>query len=313
MVRLLSRGDERGWSATAARRCATKKVDSEDWMGRNSTYIGALRLDEAELHRLQIQHQLLTTGMGGLLPEQRDWTRFSRVLDVGCGPGDWLLDLASACPQISELVGLDLDSSVLRYAARQAESRQLSQRVRFHLLDALGSLHWPEERSFDLVNQRFGASWIRQWEWAPLLFQYRRVSKPGGVIRVSEYDVGISNSPALEQLVELTVKAFAQAGHFFLPQRDGLSRQLVPLLQRAGLQGVEQRTAAVSCQAGTPLGDLFAENIKRFFHTIEPFLQKWIPLPPDYKKRCRRAIADLSEPWFLATWTVTTAWGTTPT
>jgi ubiquinone/menaquinone biosynthesis C-methylase UbiE len=281
-------------------------------MSRNSTYFGALRLDEVELHRLQIQHQLLTTGMGGLLPEQGDLTRFSRVLDVGCGTGDWLLDLASACPQIAELVGIDLDSTVLRYAAKQAESQQLSQRVRFHLLDALGSLHWPEERSFDLVNQRFGASWIRQWEWAPLLFQYRRVSKPGGVIRVSEFDVGVSNSPALEQLAELTARAFAQAGHFFVPERDGLSRQLVSLLQRAGLQRVEQRTAPLLCQAGTQLGDLFAQNIKRLFHTMEPFLQKWTPLPPDYKKLRRRALADLSEPWFVATWTVTIAWGTTP-
>jgi SAM-dependent methyltransferase len=281
-------------------------------MCRNSTYFGALRLDEAELHRLQIQHQLLTTGMGGLLPEQEDLTRFSRVLDVGCGTGDWLLDLANACPQISELVGIDLDSSVLRYAAKQAESRRLSQRVRFHLLDALGSLHWPEERSFDLVNQRFGASWIRQWEWAPLLFQYRRVSKPGGMIRISEYDVGVSNSPTLEQLAEQTARALAQAGHFFLPERDGLSHQLVPLLQRAGLQGIEKRVAPLSCQSGTQIGDLFAQNTKRFLHTIEPFLQKWTLLPPDYKKLCRRALADFSEPWFMATWTVTTVWGTTP-
>lgn len=281
-------------------------------MSRNSTYFGALRLDEAELYRLQIQHQLLTTGMGGLLPEQGDLTRFSRMLDVGCGTGDWLLDLASTCPQISELVGIDIDSSALRYAAKQAESRQQNQRVRFHFLDALGSLHWPEERSFDLVNQRFGASWIRQWEWAPLLFQYRRVSKPGGVIRVCEFDVGVSNSPALEQLAELTARAFAQAGHFFLPERDGLSSQLVPLLQRAGLQGIEQRTAPLLCQAGTQLGDLFAQNIKRLFHTMDPFLQKWTSLPPNYKKLRWRALADLSEPWFVVTWTATTAWGTTP-
>jgi ubiquinone/menaquinone biosynthesis C-methylase UbiE len=281
-------------------------------MSRNSTYFGALRLDEAELHRLQIQHQLLTTGMGGLLPEQGDLTRFSRILDVGCGTGDWLLDVASACPQIAELVGIDIDGSMLRYAAKQAESRQLSQRVHFHLLDALGSLHWPEERSFDLVNQRFGASWIRQWEWAPLLFQYRRVSKPGGVIRVSEFDIGVSNSPALEQLAICLARAFAQAGHFFAPERDGLSCQRVSLLQRAGLQGIEQRAALIPYQAGTQIGDLFAQNIKRLFHTMEPFLQKWTPVPSDYKKLCRRALADLSEPWFVATWTITTTWGTTP-
>lgn len=281
-------------------------------MSRNSTYFGAPRLDEAELHRLHIQHQILTVGMGGLLPEQEDMTRFSRVLDVGCGTGDWLLDLAGACPDIPVLVGIDLDSSALRYAARQAESRQLSQRVRFHLLDALGSLHWPEEHSFDLVNQRFGASWIRQWEWAPLLFQYRRVSKPGGLVRVSEFDIGVSNSPALEQLAVSSARAFAQAGHFFVPERDGLSCQLVPLLQRTGLRGVEQRTARILCQAGTQLGDLFAQDIKRLLHTIGPFLQKWAPLSSDYKKLCRRALADLSEPWFVATWNITTAWGTTP-
>lgn len=278
---------------------------------RSSTYFGSGRLDEAELHRLQLQHQILTTGMGGILPEQDNPARFRCVLDVGCGTGDWLLDLASSYPEIPELVGIDIDRSLLKAATIQAESRQLGQRVHFHLLDALRPLEWPKH-SFDLINQRFGASWIRQWEWAPLLLEYRRASRPGGVIRVTEFDIGTSNSPALEQLAELWVQAFAQAGNFFLPQRDGLSCQLVPLLQQAGLQEVQQRVYPLECRAGMAYGELFAQNVKQLSQTLSPFLHKWAQLPAYYPRLRRKALADLSSPQFVATWTVTTAWGITP-
>ena len=57
----------------------------------SGTYFVANRSDEDELMRLQIQDQLLTDGMGGVLPEQADPTIFERVLDVGCGTGGWLI------------------------------------------------------------------------------------------------------------------------------------------------------------------------------------------------------------------------------
>jgi len=85
-----------------------------------STYVVQDRSNEEELTRLQIQDQLVTASMGGVLPEQPNPTIFQRVLDVGCGTGGWLIEVAKTYPSISLLVGVDISSKMLDYARTQA-------------------------------------------------------------------------------------------------------------------------------------------------------------------------------------------------
>jgi tRNA G46 methylase TrmB len=51
----------------------------------------------AEMARLTKQARMLST-MLGLLPETVDLTRSSLVLDLGCGPGEWVLEMARRSP-----------------------------------------------------------------------------------------------------------------------------------------------------------------------------------------------------------------------
>lgn len=66
------------------------------------------RSNVEEMKRLLVLDQLLTTGMGSVLPEQADLTIFRRVLDVGCGAGGWLREVAKTYPSISLLLGVDI-------------------------------------------------------------------------------------------------------------------------------------------------------------------------------------------------------------
>src|SRR5579884_3067023 len=54
----------------------------------------------AEMTRLLQQDQLLTKGMGALLPAQIDPAQIHDVLDIGCGPGGWVRDVAFTYPEM---------------------------------------------------------------------------------------------------------------------------------------------------------------------------------------------------------------------
>src|SRR5437879_915786 len=125
------------------------------------------RKNKKELTRLNMQDQMVTAGMGGVLPEQADPTVFRRVLDVGCGTGGWIMEEAQNYPEMS-LVGIDISQRMIKYARTQAQSHQVDDRVEFWVMDALGQLDFPAA-SFDLVNLRLGLSFLRTWDWPKLL------------------------------------------------------------------------------------------------------------------------------------------------
>ena len=277
-----------------------------------NTYFVQDRSNQEEQLRVQIQGEMITARMGGVLPEQPDPLRFKRVLDVGCGTGDWLIKMAKTSPNLSLLIGIDVSSNMLDYARAQAEVQQISDRVEFHLMDALQMLEFPQ-RFFDLVNQRFAGSWLRTWDWTKVLHEYLRILQPGGVLRLTEpYTFPEENSPALSRLSQLMRQAFYQSGHLFALRQDGITTELAPLLKRHGLEQVQTRAYTLEYRVGTPEWQSFFENTKHMTRTLLPFFQKWTHLPDDYQELCQQAFHEMQQPDFVATMHLLTAWGTAP-
>src|SRR3989440_8000159 len=163
-----------------------------------STYVVQDRKNKKELARLAMQDHMMTAMMGGVLSEQADPATFHRVLDVGCGTGGWIIEAAQAYATMS-LVGIDISQRMVRYARTQAEVHQLEDRVEFHSMDVLDALNFPAA-FFDLVNLRAGVSFLRTWDWPKMLSELLRVTRPGGVIRVTDSELVFqSNSPALKR------------------------------------------------------------------------------------------------------------------
>lgn len=278
----------------------------------SSTYFVQDRGSQAERDRLHIQDAFITAGMGGVLSEQPDPSRFQRVLDVGCGTGGWLIELAKTSPQIALLIGVDISRTMVNDARGQAHASQVSDRVEFHAMDALRMLEFPD-RFFDLVNQRAGASYLRTWDWLKLLQEYRRVSSPGGVIRVTEFDITPqSTSPALTQLCELLVMALFRAGHLFAPQSQGVTSELARLLDQHGVQQIQTRTWTLDYRVGTPQWQGLVEDVRIGFRTLLPFLRTWTRVPGHYEEIYQQALAEMEQPDFTATGSLLTAWGTAP-
>ncbi|HLZ62835.1 MAG TPA: class I SAM-dependent methyltransferase [Ktedonosporobacter sp.] len=274
-----------------------------------STYFVQDRSSQDELTRLRIQDQLLTASMGGVLPEQPHPGQFQRVLDVGCGTGGWLIEMAKAYPNMSLLIGVDASKKMVDYARSQAEAEGVSDRVEFHVMDALRMLEFPN-RFFDLVNHRLGVSWLRTWDWPKLLDEYQRVTRRSGVIRITESDTLVeSGSPARTRLFEMTLDAFHRAGHFFIREKDGLTSHLAHLLYQHGLQNVQTRSYTLEYRTGTPEGQRFYEDIQLAYRMVVPFFRKWTSVPDDYETIYQQVLAEMQQPDFVATWHLLTAWG----
>jgi ubiquinone/menaquinone biosynthesis C-methylase UbiE len=276
-----------------------------------STYVVQDRSNEEELARLQLQDQLVTTGMGGALPEQKDLGRFQSVLDVGCGTGNWLITLAQQLPTNSLLIGADVSRRMVEYARNQAKEQGVADHVEFHVMDALRMLEFPHAY-FNLVNQRFGMSYLRTWDWPGLLQEYQRITKPGGIVRITESDLFMSNTPAFNALYDLFVNAMSSAGHLFFPERDGVTRALEPTMRQAGFLDLQTRHYQLEYRAGTSEGQLFSEDVKQAFRSAMPFLRKWTKIPHDFESLYQQGLQEMQQPNFIGTWRLLTVWGTNP-
>ncbi|HEY0755500.1 MAG TPA: class I SAM-dependent methyltransferase [Ktedonobacteraceae bacterium] len=276
---------------------------------QSSTYIVQDRSNQDELSRLQTLDRMLTAGMGGILSEQPDLTRFHSILDVGCGTGGWLIELAKTLPDSKILIGVDASLTLIEYARTQAEAAQVADRVEFHVADALRMLEFPDH-FFDLVNHRAAASWLRTWDWPKLLQEYLRVCRDGGIVRITESEsMATTNSPALSRLSKLFVQAFYQAGHLFTPTREGITGELAHLLQQHGLQQVQTKTYSITNRADTLEGQRLFENNKLGYRIILPFLKKWTSVPDNYEELYQQMLSEMQQPDFEVTTGLLTAWG----
>ena len=276
-----------------------------------STYVVQDRSNEEEMNRLRIQGQMLNASMGGVLSEQPNPDRFRQVLDVGCGPGIWAIEAAQKYPGMF-LTGIDISGRMLEYAREQAAAQGVAGQIEFRMMDALRMLEFPAH-SFDLVNLRSGISWMRKWDWPKLISEFLRVTRPGGVVRVTESDIPqASNGPMFNRWFEMGLCGLFQAGNFFEQEPTGLTVHIAPLLHQHGVQDVQTHPYILEYQGGTPQGLAFSEDWSRGFRTHRPFLQKWGCASQEYDAICQQATKEMQQSDFHVTWNFLTAWGTSP-
>jgi ubiquinone/menaquinone biosynthesis C-methylase UbiE len=104
-----------------------------------------------------------------------------RVLDVGCGPGQFTILVAEALPD-AEVCGIDLAPTMVELARRHAAVSSAAGRLRFEVAD---SANLPfRERHFDAV---LSSGSIKHWgDPVAGLREIHRVLVPGGRAFISE-------------------------------------------------------------------------------------------------------------------------------
>ncbi len=243
---------------------------------RDNTYLNDPE-SGAEMARLLDQDRTLTAHMSGLFPPNLSDALFERihdVLDIACGPGGWVQEVAFTYPHM-EVMGIDISRAMVEYARQQA-GVQFLKNAHFEVMDATRALTFAGG-AFDYVNIRTISGFMLRENWPVLIGECKRVLRPGGVLCITETDHwGTTNAFAFAELMDLGYKALALAGHSFDP--SGRTFGITPLLERflvqAGFQDIRTLAHTVNFSAGADAYQSMYKNFRSFFKLIQPFLLK---------------------------------------
>ncbi len=190
-----------------------------------------------EMARLINQDRYLTKVMGGPLSGIDDLASLHTILDLGCGPGGWALDVAFEQPH-TRVTGVDISSTMINYANARASTQNLTN-VSFGIKDITRPLK-ISDASFDLVNARLLMAVLRREAWPTLLAEGYRVLRPGGIIRLTEMVDVVTTSPAFEKQWALLYRLLYLGGYGFSATGTtiGIATVLPLLLRQAGFTQV---------------------------------------------------------------------------
>lgn len=108
-----------------------------------------------------------------------------RVLDLGCGTGDWILKCAGQW-EATQFVGLDIVP--LHPDLQRMGSSDLASRITWVQANFLNKLPFPNDE-FDFVHIKRIALGVPETKWESLLDEIDRVLKPGGALEIVEEDL----------------------------------------------------------------------------------------------------------------------------
>ncbi|GER85075.1 hypothetical protein KTAU_37110 [Thermogemmatispora aurantia] len=214
--------------------------------------------DLGEVNRLDFQHYVLRAILHGnyLAPIQQP----RRILDVGCGTGQWAFELAQQFPQ-AEVIGLDLE--LVKASASPPPN------YRFVQGDILHGLPFDND-SFDFVHQRLLFLAIPQAAWPAAVQELARVTAPGGWIELVESSPApqdlTPSGPATQEFCRLGGALAALRG---LDAEGIVLRSLAHYLEKAGLANVHYHPFDVPLgKWGGRLGSLMAMNLHEAWKAI---------------------------------------------
>lgn len=130
----------------------------------------------AESDRLDFQHILLNRTFQGLHRSPLDTSKPLRVLDIGCGTGNWAIDFAKQYPQ-SQVIAFDVQEK-----GNWATSPW---NCTFKVADLEAEETWSGLGEFDYIHARFIVIGVRDWH--PLLKRCHAHLLPAGSVEIQEF------------------------------------------------------------------------------------------------------------------------------
>jgi len=260
--------------------------------------------------RLLLQDPLINEMIGGLFPEQEDLDGIDRILDISCGSADWALEVARSYSE-KKITGIDIGDMMLSHANEQKKLHGL-ENIHFEKMDARQKLGFSD-RSFDLVNIREATGYISRDIWPQLLKECVRITRPGGILRVSAADhFGLTNSSAFEKYAHYLTQFLFTMGYGFAADgyACGMSPMLGKLLQDAGYTEIQMKSYALDFSYGTPLHPAQRQNIATSFQLLQSrLIEMEIAARKELERLYEAVIQDLGWETFCGIAYLFTFWG----
>ncbi|KAI8975106.1 S-adenosyl-L-methionine-dependent methyltransferase [Mycotypha africana] len=148
--------------------------------------------DDEEADRMVMMHFLIKYAFGGnwnapiqsILQFKSSRENPSKVLDVGCGTGTWVLEMASEFPH-AEIYGIDV-RAMFPHTSNPSNTH-------FIQYDYLKRLPYPDN-TFDYIRMRLMLAFTTEKQFVRLLSEMHRVLKPLGYIEILDCEYRIHHN-----------------------------------------------------------------------------------------------------------------------
>jgi ubiquinone/menaquinone biosynthesis C-methylase UbiE len=222
-------------------------------------------------------------------------------------------DFLPNCLVKVNVVGIDISNQLVDYADAQARVRWQGN-ASFQVMDILKPLEFDDE-SIDLINARFLFGVLPRAQWPKMLQECKRILHPGGIIRLTECEMPLTNSLAFEKLSGLFTRGLQLSGHSFSPdgRHIGVTPMLGGLLREAGFQNLRKKVHMVDASEGMEAYESCFQNYRVAFKLVEPFLIKLgLTTQEEFDGIYQQMLNEMSTDGFCAAWFYLTVAGAKP-
>jgi ubiquinone/menaquinone biosynthesis C-methylase UbiE len=280
--------------------------------GKGATAMISLWNEESatEGARRLLQERFLTWQMEGIFPERTMLTGKQRILEIGCGPGSWSLDVARSYPTCT-VVGIDSSAAMIGYAQSLKDLHGLAN-VHFKRMSSDARLHFAPE-SFNLMTMHWNIASLCAMDWSQLLQDCVQAVRPGGTLRIVEEDLlGQNNGAALTQLSRFCrqllhqksgLLAFDEGGEGSMPTSEAF-------LHAAGCEQVSHSSSSITVSFGEAGYQVYAQCLHLLFLHLLPLFAT-VATQEELEQLHGQVLEDLSNETFQGQCDLGIRWGET--
>ncbi|KAF7725326.1 hypothetical protein EC973_009665 [Apophysomyces ossiformis] len=235
-----------------------------------------LPYDDDESDRLIVLHFLLKHAFNGnfrapIQPILADTRKRAQVLDIGCGPGTWVLELATEFPH-ADFHGIDL-CPMFPTTIKPGNAQ-------FKQHDIAEPLPYPANQ-FDYIYMRTMLGSMTRSQLIGLLAEITRVLKPGGYIEILDVEYQVQRpGPLSEELVNQKFRQIMKSYDIDLQLCHHLSTLMMTNPASGGFVDIHQGKINIPLGWGGQLGELHSQNIECFLRSLNPMIREAMTRTP---------------------------------